>query len=277
MKNNISKINKTNVTKEKEYKKYINFGKLFSKENTFLANNDNFMIELKRNLSSKFIHTNEYIIDKKYDARQEKVVLREEKLVFTQLDSNDEHFFGTFSRVSNSKDVLTDIIDNRSKEKINPDSIYFEHNTLFYIDFKNKAISFIKTNHIKNVYPFLELFINDNNILNIGIAPLVKTEKEIQESVITQIEITGAIKEIDPNTDFVEMKNLEKMGCKIKDYKLSVSLSNVKEHFSRNLLKFCNRNKNDLKKISISTLDENIDLLTNTFTKSVPIKLHNNY
>lgn len=172
---------------------------------------------------------------------------------------------------------MTDIIDNRSQEKINPDSIYFEHNTLFYIDFENEAISFIKTNHIKNVYPFLELFINDNNILNIGIAPLVKTEKEIQESVITQVDITCATTEIDPNTKFVEMKNLEKMGCKVKDYKLTVSLENIKTSFSSNLLNFCNKNRKNFKKLSISTLNEDIDLLTNTFTKSVPIKLHNNY
>ncbi len=277
MKNHFSKSEVLETVKEKEYKKYINFGKLYLKENTFLANDNNYITELKANLNSKFTNTNEYVIDKKYDAKQETVVSREEKLVFTKLDSSENHFFGTFSRVSNNKDVLTDIIDNTSQEKINPDSIYFEHNTLFYIDFKNSAISFIKTNHIKNVYPFLELFINDNNILNIGIAPLIKKEEELQEAVITQVEIACATTEINSNTDFVEMKNLEKMGCKIKDYKLIVSLENVKKHFSSNLLNFRNKNRKDLKKISISTLDENIDLLTNTFTKSVPIKLHNNY
>lgn len=91
MKSVVSKAFET--TKEKEYKKYINFGKLFSKENTFLANSDNFITELKRNLNSKFIHNNEYIIDKKYDAKQDKVVSREEKLVFTKLDSSIRIFF----------------------------------------------------------------------------------------------------------------------------------------------------------------------------------------
>lgn len=273
----VSNNKKIENTKEKEYIKFINFGKLYSKENTFLSNSDNFINELKKDLGLKFADKPQYIIDKKYDSKQQKVVLREEKLVFTKLDSSNEYFFGTFSRVSNNKDVLTDIIDNTSQEKISPDSIYFEHNTLFYIDFERQAVSFIKTNHIKNVYPFLELFINDNNILNIGIAPLVKTEKEIQESIITQVEITCATTEIDPNAEFVEMKNLEKMGCKVKDYKLSVSLENTKTSFSKNLLAFCSRNKKKLKKMSISTSNENIDLLTNTFTKSVPIKLNNNY
>ena len=186
-------------------------------------------------------------------------------------------FFGTFTRISNNKDVLTNIIDNKSNEKIDPNSIYFEYNTLFYIDYQRKAISFIKTEHIRNVYPFLETFLNNNNFLNIKIAPLIKTEEEIKESIITQVEIACARAEVNSNTDFVDLKNLEKMGCIVKNYKLSVNLENVKSNFSGSLLGFCNKNRKIVKKMSISTLNEDIDLLTNTYTKSVPIKLNNNY
>ena len=51
----------------------------------------------------------------------------------------------------------------------------------------------------------------------------------------------------------------------------------VKNNFANKLLNFRNQNKDNVKKMSISTLNEDIDLLTNTYTKSVPIKLTNNY
>lgn len=270
--------NNDNFTKEKEYKKFINFGKLDLIEPSIIVNEDNFIDEIKKDLKKKFNHSNEYIIDTMFDEKQEKVITREEKLVFSKLNSSDNHFFGTFSRVSNTKDVLTNIVDNKSNEKIDPSTIYFEHNTLFYIDFVNKAVSFIKTNHIKNVYPFLETFINNNNILNIKLAPLIKTEEEIKNSVITEFTIACARNsDIEVIDDFIEINNLEKLGCKVKDYKISVSLEEVSAHFSNKLMNFRNKNKKNLKKISISTLNEDIDLITNTFTKSVPIKLNNNY
>lgn len=266
------------TTKEKEYKKFINFGTLALNEPSLIVNEENFIDEIKKDLKNKFSNSNGYIIDTLFDEKQEKVIPREEKLVFTMLSSSDDHFFGTFSRISTNKDVLTDIMDNKSNEKIDPESIYFEHNTLFYIDFSLKSISFIKTNHIKNVYPFLELFLNNNNILNVKLFPLIKTEEEIKDSIITELTISCARNsEFSPIDNFIEMKNLEKMGCKVKDYKISVTLEEVKPHFSDTIMNFRNKNKKNLKKMSISTLNEDIDLITNTFTKSVPIKLNNNY
>lgn len=275
---NQSNNQKETIMKEKEYKKFINFGKLSLSEPSILVNENNFIEQIKEDINSKFNNSNEYTIDTIFDTKKEKVVSREEKLVFTKLSSSDDHFFGTFSRISNSKDVLTDIVDNESNEKIDPESIYFEHNTLFYIDFSKKGVSFIKTNHIKNVYPFLELFLNNNNLLNIKLLPLVKTEKEIRDTVITELTIACVQNNnINPINDFIEMKNLEKMGCTIKDFKLSITFGEVKSHFSDSIMNFRNKNNKNLKKMSISTLNEDIDLITNTFTKSVPIKLNNNY
>lgn len=265
------------LPKEKEYKKFINFGKLSLKEDSLICNEDNFITLMKDDLNNKFKNSDKFIIDKMYDDDQKRIIERDETLVFNKITSDNNHFFGTFSRISNTKDVLTDIVDNTSKEKIDPDSIYFEHNTLFYIDFIAGAISFIKTNHIKNVYPFLEAFLNRNNLLNIKIIPLMKSEEEIKNSNITQVEVTYAGIDINNNSNFVGLNNLENMGCKIKDYKIKLSLKEVKPHFSSNLLKFRKNNKSNLKKISISTLNEDIDLLTNTFTKSVGITLSNNY
>lgn len=270
-------VNSIKNTKEKEYKKYINFGKLQLKDSTLIANEFTFINEMKKNLETKFLSKNEYVLDKKYDSKLERIVERKEKLSFKKITSSNDHFFGTFSRLSRNKDVLTDIVDNESNEKIDPEKIYFEHNTLFYIDYNLQAISFIKTEHIKNVYPFLEAFINNDNLLNISIIPLVKNDKEIIDSVITELEIALATVEINPNQPFVGLNNLEKMGCKVKNYKLNVNLSSVKTSFSSNLLNFRSKNRHNIKKMSISTIDEDIDLLTNRFTKSVPIKLSNNY
>lgn len=263
--------------KEKEYKKFISFGSLYITESTFSSNEDNFIQQLQNHINCIFKNNNKYIVDTIYDAKQEKTISRDEKLEFTKLNADNEHFFGTFTRISNSKDVLTNIVDNTSNEKIDPSSIYFEYNTLFYIDYKNKAISFIKTEHIRNVYPFLEAFLNNNNFLNIKIAPLIKPDEEIKQSIITQVDIVCARTEINPNTDFVSLNNLEKMGCTVKNYKLSVSLGAVKNNFASSLLNFHHKHKENIKKMSISTLNEDIDLLTNHYTKTVPIKLHNNY
>lgn len=264
-------------TKEKEYKKYINFGKLQLKEPTFTSNENTFIDEMKKSFDSKFSHSNEYILDKIYDPKVNHLVDRVDKLSFKKINASNEHFFGTFSRFSNNKDVLTDIVDNQSNEKIDPDSIYFEHNTLFYIDYNSKSISFIKTEHIKNVYPFLEAFINNNNMLNLSIIPLIKNDKEILESVITELNIALASVDIPSEQEFVGLNNLEKMGCKIKNYKLKVTLDTVNSYFPSKLLSFRSKNRKNIKKMSISTFNEDIDLLTNRFTKSVPIKLSNNY
>lgn len=270
-------VDKSSPVEEKDYKKFINFGKIYLFEPSLTCTDDNFIIEIKEDLNSKFSESNKYIISEIFDTKQEKTIERSEKLVFTRLNNSNSHFFGTFSRISNSKDVLTDIVDNESNEKIDPNSIYFEHNTLFYIDFDNSAISFIKTNHIKNVYPFLESFLNNNNFLNLKIAPLVKTESEIENSTITGLQASFANVTTDYKADFVELNKLEQMGCKIKEYKIELSLKEVNTSFPKNLLSFRSKNKQNLKKISISTLNEDIDLLSNTFTKSVPIRLSNNY
>lgn len=269
--------NVKNSTKEKEYKKFINFGKISLKEDSLVCNEDNFILQMKTDLELKFKQSDRFIIDKMYDSKQEKLIEKNETLVFHKITADNFHFFGTFSRISNTKDVLTDIVDNKSREKIDPDSIYFEHNTLFYIDFNTGGISFIKTNHIKNVYPFLESFLNRNNILNLKIIPLMKSEEEIRNSSITQLEVAYANIDLDKNSSFVGLNNLENMGCKIKDYKIKLSIKEVRPIFSKNLLLFRKNNKSNLKKISISTLNEDIDLLTNTFTKSVGITLSNNY
>lgn len=267
----------SNDTKEKEYKKFINFGKLYPFESTFFSNEENLIDEIKKDIEKKFKNSDKYIIDTRFDAKSNKIIPREEKLTYTKIDSSDDYFFGTFIRTSNSQDVLTNIKYNESNEKIDPNQIYFEYNTLFYIDYKNRAISFIKTEHIRNVYPFLETFFNNNNFLNVKIAPLIKSEEEIKQSIITKVDIAFSRVSINPNVNFVEMKNLEQMGCKVKNYKITVSLEEVKNNFANKLLNFRNQNKDNVKKMSISTLNEDIDLLTNTYTKSVPIKLTNNY
>lgn len=91
MKSVVSDAQGIETTKEKEYKKYINFGSLYISESTFSSNEDNFMKELQNDIDSKFKNSNEYIIDKIYDNKQGKIIERNEKLQFTKLSSDVNH------------------------------------------------------------------------------------------------------------------------------------------------------------------------------------------
>ena len=62
------------TTKEKEYKKFINFGKLSLIEPSLLVNDDNFIDEIKKDLKNKFVDSDEYIIDTFFDEKQGKVI-----------------------------------------------------------------------------------------------------------------------------------------------------------------------------------------------------------
>lgn len=48
MNSDVSNAKKNETTKEKEYKKYINFGKLHLKEPTFVSDEDTFIDEMKK-------------------------------------------------------------------------------------------------------------------------------------------------------------------------------------------------------------------------------------
>lgn len=66
------------ATKEKEYKKYINFGRLQLKEPTLLSNEDNFINEMKKSLEKNLqLELNIFLI--KYMTLKPKVWLLEMK------------------------------------------------------------------------------------------------------------------------------------------------------------------------------------------------------
>ncbi len=96
MKSVVSNEQNIETTKEKEYKKYINFGSLYITESTFSSNEDNFIQELQKYIDKNFKNGNKYIIDKIYDEKQGKIIDRSEKLEFTKLSSSSEHFFRNF-------------------------------------------------------------------------------------------------------------------------------------------------------------------------------------
>lgn len=97
MKNIGSNVKKNiKTTKEKEYKKYINFGKLQLKEPTFISNEDTFIDEMKKQLEAKFINGNEYVLDKIYDPKTEHLIDRKEKLSFKKITSSNDHFLVLF-------------------------------------------------------------------------------------------------------------------------------------------------------------------------------------
>lgn len=262
----------SNDTKEKEYKKFINFGKLYPFESTFFSNEENLIDEIKKDIEKKFKNSDKYIIDTRFDAKSNKIIPREEKLTYTKIDSSDDYFFGTFIRTSNSQDVLTNIKYNESNEKIDPNQIYFEYNTLFYIDYKNRAISFIKTEHIRNVYPFLETFFNNNNFLNVKIAPLIKSEEEIKSMIANSFSLTF----YDNSNKYIGLKQSSLFDCEFGELTIKAKLKDKNKNIMKNLINVFKRNS-DVKSLSASTDSEDIDILKSSFTKHVTIELSKNY
>lgn len=67
MHNLVSSEQTIETTKEKEYKKFINFGKLSLIEPSLLVNDSNFVDEIKKDLKVKFSNSSEYTIDTFFD------------------------------------------------------------------------------------------------------------------------------------------------------------------------------------------------------------------
>ena len=119
-------VSSSNNTKEKEYKKFINFGTLYPFESTFFSNEENLMDEIKKDIEKKFKKSNKYVIDTMYDSNSNKIISRKEKLTYTKIDSSDDYFFGTVIRTANSQDVITNKKYNESDEKKDTNQRYFE-------------------------------------------------------------------------------------------------------------------------------------------------------
>lgn len=238
--------------KLKKYKKLINFYKIGILPSFCELNKTNREL-LCDVFSNAFSNSNYATIDS----------IQYEKI---SIDSN--HFFGCIHRISNI-DILTEI-KSKSNISLEDEDIFLESCTYFYIDFNNLGMSVIKTQKIPNSSFFIEHFIKQKSSLNIEIVPFKKSDNEISQLLINSITMTFC------DEDFVELKDINNADCEFGEYTFSAKLKKVSPGFLPKILnKF--KNKTTLKKLSVSTDTEDVDLIKNIFTKQVSIELTKNY
>ncbi len=191
-----------------------------------------------------------------------------DEINYEKISMNESHLFGCIHRTSNI-DILTEI-KSKSNLTFDEEDFFLESSTYFYIDFLHLGMSAIKTQKIPSAYELLQDFIIQKSELNIEIIPFKKSDSEISQLPITSI----SMKFVDE--DFVELKDINKNDCEFSEYTLSAKFKKVSSGFVPQLLsKF--KGKSSLKKLTISTDTEDIDLIKNIFTKYVSIELTENY
>ena len=246
--------NETEVTEEEKLKKYtklINFYKIAVDPSFGMINKTEFEA-LYEVLNSTF-------------TSQDLVTF--EDIAFEKISIDKNHFFGCIHRNS-TIDILTEI-KSKSDITIESEDIILESSTYFYVDFNYLGMSVIKTQKIPNPERFIEKLIYNKSALNITMAPFKKSDKEIKNLLATSFVMTFC------SDDFVELKNINKADCEFKEYTLSAKLKNSSPEFIRKLLEY--KNNSSLKKLSVSTNTEDVDLIKNIFTKQVSIELTKNY
>lgn len=190
---------------------------------------------------------------------------------FEKISLDTQHIFASICKTSDL-DVLTEI-KNKDGIKIEEDTDFIlESYTYFYIDFKNFGLSVIKTQKIPSADGYIKNLINNNSVINLSIEPFKKSDKEIKDMIINSFSMSF----YDNSDNFVELKNIDKNDCEISSFTFSAKLKKVKKNFVSDLLSKYRENK-DIKKISVSTDTEEIDLIKNIFTKQVSIQLTKDY
>lgn len=236
----------------KKYKKLINFYQI--------EISPSFVNQSKTNSQLLFEIFSTVFLNK------ESIIIEEINYEKISMDSN--HFFGCIHRIS-SIDILTEI---KSKSNISFDEadVFLESSTYFYIDFLNLGMSVIKTQKIPSAYELIQNFITQKSVLNIEIIPFKKSEDEIKQLSITSMSMKFQ------DEEFVELKDINKSDCEFSEYTFSAKLKKVSSGFVPKLLsKF--KDKTSLKKLTVSTDTEDIDLIKSIFTKHVSIELTENY
>ena len=248
------KIKKTNnsTLELKSYKKLLNFYKIIF-EPSFIDKNQNINNILYECFFDMFKNTN---------------IVSNEGITFEKISLDKSHIFASICRTSDL-DVLTEI---RGKKGINVKDIILESYTYFYIDFINLGISIIKTQKIPQADGYIKNLIIKNSYINISLEPYKKSDKEIKQMLINKMSISF----YDNTSNFIELKNINKSDCEISEFKIEAKLKKINTNFVNNLVNRC-KNNNAIKKISVSSDTEEVDLIKSIFTKQVSIELTKDY
>lgn len=188
---------------------------------------------------------------------------------FEKITLDKEHIFASICRTSDL-DVLTEI-KSKGKEIGDKSDIILESYTYFYVSFEKKGVSIIKTQKIPIADGYISDLISSQSFINVHLEPFKKTEEEIKDLNINKIILSFC-----ENYDFIELKNINKEDYEISEFKIEAKLKKVKKNFIKNIISKYKNNEN-IKRISVSTDTEEVDLIKNIFTKQVSIELTKDY
>lgn len=245
--------NETEVTEEKlkKYTKLINFYKI--------AVNPSFGMINKTEAQALY-----EVFNSTFTSQD---IVTFEDVSFEKISIDKNHFFGCIHRNS-TIDILTEI-KSKSDITLEAEDIILESSTYFYVDLNNLGMSVIKTQKIPNPERFIEKLIYNKSALNINMAAFRKSDAEIKSLLATSFTMTFC------SDDFVALSGIDKADCEFKEYTLSAKLKNSSPSFIKKILEY--KNNSTLKKLSVSTNNEDVDLIKNIFTKQVSIELTKNY
>ena len=244
-------------TKEKTYKKLINFYKILVDPSFLDASKTS--SEIIKEKIAKIFH------------EQDSFKLND--IIIQNIELDDNYFFGSICRKSDL-DVLTEIKNAKNDKSISNTDIIIENYTYFLINFNTLSFSVIKTKNIPKSDEFIRDFITKITLLNVTVAPFAKSESEIKSMIANSFELTF----YDNSNKYIGLKETGLQDCEFKELSIKAKLKEKSgnKKIMPTLLNLFKGNS-DVKSLSASTDSEDIDLLKNSFTKHVMIELSKNY
>lgn len=194
-----------------------------------------------------------------------------EGITFEKITLDTNHIFASICRTSDL-DVLTEIRNSKGTEIEDTSDFILESYTYFYIDFKEMGVSVIKTQKIPSPDGYIKSLISNNSFINLSLEPFKKSDNEIKEMLINKISLSF----YDNSQDFIELKHIDSEDCEISEFKFEAKLKKVKKNFVSNLMNKY-KNSKEVKKLSVSSDTEEVDLIKSIFTKQVSIELTKDY
>ena len=191
--------------------------------------------------------------------------------MFKNKDSVSNHIFASICRTSDL-DVLTEIRNSKGTEIEDTSDFILESYTYFYIDFNKMGVSVIKTQKIPSPDGYIKSLISNNSFINLSLEPFKKNDNEIKDMLINKISVSF----YDNSQDFIELKHIDSEDCEISEFKFEAKLKKVKKNFVSNLMNKY-KNSKEVKKLSVSSDTEEVDLIKSIFTKQVSIELTKDY
>ena len=241
-------------TKEKTYKKLINFYKI-AIDPSFIDT---------RKTSSEVLK--EYI----FKAFKNQTFNLEDVMI-EKIELDDNYFFGSICRRSDL-DILTEVKSVYDEKSIKNADIIIESYTYFLIDLNNLSMSVIKTQKIPRSDEYIKDLILKISPLNVVIAPFLKKEEEIKSMLANSFSLTF----YDNSDKYIGLKQSSLFDCEFGELTIKAKLKNKNKNIMRNLINTFKGNS-DIKSLSASTDSEDIDLLKSSFTKHVTIELSKDY